>query len=104
MRASQSLLRKVRFFKLTTKQAGHDYYKGTRTGTVGRHTKHGGYIVNYDRVRTYVVPSGLDTFELTPFVTQKVRPMRGAYGPHPEDQPLHGLYYLNRWKGENGED
>ena len=32
---------------------------------MGRHTKHGGYIVDYDKVRTYVVPEGLKDFNVS---------------------------------------
>lgn len=41
---------------------------------MGDHTKHGGYVVNYDRVRTYVVPQGLKDFKVCPFVC----PLLGA--------------------------
>jgi len=69
MRATQQLLGKYRHLRLTTKDVNKGFYKGNRTGTVGRHTKHGGFIVDYSRVRTYVVPQGLKDF--------KVRSMRG---------------------------
>ncbi|KAJ2342160.1 60S ribosomal protein L27, mitochondrial, partial [Coemansia sp. RSA 2618] len=39
-----------------TAKHGHNYYKGNRTGSIGRHTKHGGYVINMDKVRTFVVP------------------------------------------------
>ena len=41
--------------------------------------------------------------QLTPFVTNKVRPMRGQYGSQ-DNLPISGYYYLRRWKEENGED
>ena len=56
---SASLQRAIRRLALTTKQGPKGYYKGNRTGTVGRHTKRGGFIVDYGRVRTYVVPKDL---------------------------------------------
>ena len=42
---------------------------------MGDHTKYGGYIVNYDRVRTYCVPQNLDSFKVCRhiFHTRKVR-------------------------------
>jgi Mitochondrial ribosomal protein L27 len=43
---------------LTSKQ-GHNYYKGNRVGALGRHTRRGKYLIDYNRVRTYVVPKGL---------------------------------------------
>lgn len=51
-----SLGRALRRLALTTKQAGKDYYKGTGSGSMGRHTKYGGYRIDWSKVRTYVVP------------------------------------------------
>ena len=48
-----------RKLRLTTKDINKGYYKGTRTGSMGRHTKRGGYILEMTKVRTYVVPAGL---------------------------------------------
>ena len=48
---------KYRHLRLTTKDVNKGYYKGNRTGAMGRHTKHGGYVIEWNRVRTYVVPS-----------------------------------------------
>jgi len=65
MRATQALFRRIRNFQLTTKQGPKDYYKGTGSGRMGDHTKYGGYIVNYDRVRTYCVPQNLNSFKVS---------------------------------------
>jgi hypothetical protein len=35
------------------------FYKGTGTGSTGSHTKHGGYVIDWEKVRTYVVPPNL---------------------------------------------
>jgi hypothetical protein len=51
-----SLGRALRRLALTTKQAGKDYYKGTGSGSMGRHTKYGGYRIDWSKVRTYIVP------------------------------------------------
>ena len=56
MHPTAPLFRSIRRLALNTKQAGKDYYKGNRTGSMGRHTKWGGYIVDYKKVRTYVCP------------------------------------------------
>jgi hypothetical protein len=48
---------RYRRLRLTTKDVNKGYYKGTRTGSMGRHTKHGGYIIDWNKVRTYVCPS-----------------------------------------------
>ena len=45
-----------RRIQLTTKDTNKGYYKGNRTGSMGSHTKYGTYIVDYNKVRTYVVP------------------------------------------------
>lgn len=47
---------KLRRLRLTTKDVNKGYYKGTGTGSMGRHTKHGGYIIDWNKVRTYVCP------------------------------------------------
>ncbi|KAI9790442.1 MAG: hypothetical protein M1816_005106 [Peltula sp. TS41687] len=100
---TQALFRSIRRLALTTKQVNKGYYKGNRTGSMGRHTKHGGYIIEWDKVRTYVVPSNLQDFQLTPFVTRKMRPTRGRFEKDPKGG-FSGERYLERWKIENGDD
>ena len=56
MQPTAPLFRSIRRLALNTKQAGKDYYKGNRTGSMGKHTKFGGYLVDYKKVRTYVCP------------------------------------------------
>ena len=57
---SPTLLASRRRLRLTTKQVNGGYYKGNRTGSMGRHSKHGNYIIEWHKVRTYVVPPDLD--------------------------------------------
>ncbi|EOD50131.1 putative 50s ribosomal protein 27 protein [Neofusicoccum parvum UCRNP2] len=103
MQPTQVLQRSVKRLALTTKQTGKGYYKGTGSGSMGSHTKHGNYIINYNKVRTYVVPN-LEGFELTPFVTKRVTPPLGR-GNYPDKLgPLSGKLYLEKWKAENGKD
>ena len=64
---SQPLFRRLRRLALTTKQVNGGYYKGTGSGSTGRHTKHGGYIIEWEKVRTYVVPGDLASFEVIPY-------------------------------------
>lgn len=92
----------ARQLRLTTKQANKGFYKGTGTGSTGRHTKHGGYVIEWEKVRTYVVPKNLKDFNLTPFVTTKIKPTRGRF----EDPKgaFSAEAYLAKWKLENGED
>ena len=64
MKPTQALLKRVARHALNTKQANKGYYKGTGSGSMGRHTKHGGYIIEWDKVRTYVAPKNLDNFKV----------------------------------------
>lgn len=57
----QAMFRK---FRLTTKDVNKGFYKGNRTGTIGRHTKHGGFIIDRTKVRTFAVPEGLKDFKV----------------------------------------
>ncbi|KAL8667099.1 MAG: hypothetical protein Q9202_001021 [Teloschistes flavicans] len=70
---------------------------------MGRHTKHGGYTIDYAKVRTYVVPKDLKDFKLTPFVTKNMEPQKGEFDGDSKG-PLSGERYLERWKRENGTD
>ena len=63
MKPTQALLARLR---LTTKQAGKGYYKGNRTGSMGYFDK-SSYIIDYRKVRTYVVPEGLSDFRVCAF-------------------------------------
>ena len=56
MHPTPALQRAIARLALTTKQGPHNYYKGNRTGAMGRHTKYGGYIIDWNKVRTYVCP------------------------------------------------
>ncbi|SAM07618.1 hypothetical protein [Absidia glauca] len=44
--------------------------QGTGSGAMGRHTKSGGYKVDWTKVRTFVVPD-LEGFTLAPYVSRK---------------------------------
>lgn len=63
MRTTQALLG-TRRLTLTTKQTNKGFYKGTGSGSMGRHTKHGKYVIEWEKVRTYVVPPGLKDFKV----------------------------------------
>lgn len=64
MKPTQALAKRLKRLALTTKATNKGYYKGTGTGPMGTHTKHGGYIIDWDRVRTYVVPQDLKDFKV----------------------------------------
>ncbi|ABN65369.2 predicted protein [Scheffersomyces stipitis CBS 6054] len=64
---------------LTTKQGNKHYYKGTGSSGYGKLNSSGTYIINWNKVRTYVVPADLQNTELkalvspnTPQIWQKV--------------------------------
>lgn len=118
MQPSPVLQKSLRRLALTTKQAGRGFYKGTGSGSMGWHTKHGGYVIDWRKVRTYVVPSELENCrvrvirleiqsgggadanvweQLTPFVSRKIEKPKQPLSTNP------GLDYLERWKMENGE-
>ena len=61
---TQVLSASRRRLRLTTKQTNGGYYKGNRTGSMGRHTKHGNYVIEWHKVRTYVVPPDLDRYKV----------------------------------------
>ncbi|CAI4217726.1 unnamed protein product [Parascedosporium putredinis] len=92
MRPTLSLGIKFRKLRLTTKDVKKGFYKGNRTGAMGRHTKYGGYIIEWNKVRTYPVPS-LEGFS----------PLFGLYQGNPKG-PKDPEAYLERWKAENGVD
>ncbi|KAL7899714.1 hypothetical protein HDV63DRAFT_321501 [Trichoderma sp. SZMC 28014] len=104
MRPTQILgVGKYRHLKLTTKDVGRGFYKGNRTGSMGRHTKYGGYIVEWNKVRTYVVPQNLSESKLTPFVSREVRSEPGDYKGLAKG-PQDPYFYVEQWKRYNGVD
>ncbi|KAL8939976.1 MAG: hypothetical protein Q9211_002504 [Gyalolechia sp. 1 TL-2023] len=103
MQPTAPLFRRLRRLALTTKMVNGGYYKGTGSGSMGRHTKHGGYVLDYEKVRTYVVPKDLKDFKLTPFVTKNMEPLKGDFAGDPKGG-LSGARYLEKWKNENGMD
>ncbi|KAL9015180.1 MAG: hypothetical protein Q9173_000211 [Seirophora scorigena] len=103
MQPTAPLFRRLRRLALTTKMVNNGYYKGTGSGSMGRHTKHGGYVIDRRKVRTYVVPEGLQNFKLTPFVTKNMQPLKGDFEGDPKGG-LSGVRYLDKWKRENGTD
>jgi len=69
MRPTAPLSRAIKRLALTTKQGPHNYYKGNRTGAMGQHTKYGGYIIDWKKVRTYVCPDLTDFNVRIPSIT-----------------------------------
>ncbi|GAA5860080.1 hypothetical protein JCM1840_001871 [Sporobolomyces johnsonii] len=89
MRPSLSLLSKASRLPLTSKQANKEFYKGTGSMPgLGpkRQGRHGGrskapYILMNERMRTFVVPEGLNECDLKPFVAKdfKIYPKDGTW-------------------------
>ncbi|PFH59553.1 hypothetical protein XA68_12185 [Ophiocordyceps unilateralis] len=103
MRPTQALsVGRYRHLRLTTKDVGKGYYKGNRTGSMGSHTKWGGYVIDWAKVRTYVVPN-LDAFKLSPFVSRQIPARPGEY-KGVEKGPQSPYLYLEQWKRYNGVD
>ncbi|KAJ5678781.1 hypothetical protein N7462_007025 [Penicillium macrosclerotiorum] len=106
---SQPMLARLR---LTTKQVNGGYYKGNRTGSMGYFDKKGNYVIDWSKVRTYVVPEDLNSFKLTPFVTKRMEPTRTKYTKDIErngrmvnvTDSLNGFDYLDLWYERNGEE
>ena len=49
----QKMLRRL---PLSPKQAGKEYYKGNRVGSMGQIDRFGNFSVDWSKVRTYVLP------------------------------------------------
>lgn len=67
MKSTQALAKKISRLALTTKQTNKGFYKGTGSGSMGEHTKHGGFIIRWEKVRTYVPPENLKDFKVESF-------------------------------------
>ena len=80
MKPTPPLSRSLRRLALTTKQVNGGYYKGTGSGSMGRHTKHGGYIIDPKKVRTYVVPADLKDFKVGFLSIPPVRTQKSSFG------------------------
>lgn len=116
--------------RLTTKQVNGGYYKGNRSGSMGYFAKNGSYVIDWKKVRTYVVPEQLDQFkviwkllsrtqsqcltvlQLTPFVTRRMAPTRSKYTKELEkngkniivERAFDGKDYLKMWMSDNGQE
>jgi len=95
MKATQALQKASRRIPLNTKQASTQYYKGNRSGSMGWHTKHGAYVIDLRKVRTFVAPEWLNE-NLMPFVAKHIKPV-DASDPNLIGQ-IDGKTYLEKWK------
>jgi len=65
---TQSLQKTLtRKLPLSTKQAGREYYKGNRVGSMGTIDRYGRFHPDYSKIRTFVYPAkGIKAFEVSP--------------------------------------
>ncbi|KAF6836663.1 50s ribosomal protein 27 [Colletotrichum musicola] len=99
MKASPVLqVLKFKHIRLTTKDVNKGYYKGTGTGSMGRHTQYGTYKIDWSKVRTYAVPD-LAKCKLTPFVSETVvPPSQAKHGVSGLPIARDPQSYYNLWK------
>ena len=61
-----SLQKTLRRLPLSVKQAGREYYKGNKTGTLGTIDKWGRFHPDFTKIRTFVYPAkGIEDFEVS---------------------------------------
>ncbi|KAJ4395389.1 hypothetical protein N0V91_010868 [Didymella pomorum] len=102
-----SLQGTLRRLPLSTKQAGKEYYKGNRVGSMGTINRYGNFTPDWNKIRTYVFPvQGVKNAELTPFVAETVQKTRTTDSGQPEVYPKRftGEDYLRAWKMAGGHD
>ncbi|KAF9699954.1 hypothetical protein EKO04_001687 [Ascochyta lentis] len=97
----------IRRLPLSTKQAGREYYKGNRVGSMGTINRYGNFTPDWNKIRTYVFPVlGTENAELTPFVAQTIQKTRTTDSGQAEVYPKRftGEDYLRAWKMAGGHD
>jgi len=55
-KATPSLQKMLRRLPLSPKQAGKEYYKGNRVGSMGIINRYGNFIPDWNKIRTFVYP------------------------------------------------
>ncbi|KAK9462710.1 mitochondrial 54S ribosomal protein mL41 [Lipomyces oligophaga] len=80
----------------TTKDGNKNFYKGTGSANMGRHTSHGKYIIDYRKVRTYVVPPSLEECKLTPYMPNTLPPLRNNFQGYTGAKD--GAWYIDKYK------
>ena len=56
MQPTASLQKMLRRLPLSPKQAGKEYYKGNRVGSMGTINRYGNFTPDWSKIRTYVYP------------------------------------------------
>ncbi|CAL9731728.1 large ribosomal subunit protein mL41 [Monosporozyma unispora] len=81
---------------LTTKQGNKTMYKGTRSSGIGKHTKHGQYVIQWNKVNTFVVPKFVN-LDLKPLVSTNVPELKHEYTGYNKG-PLDSKLYFSKLK------
>jgi len=106
-KATPPLQKMLRRLPLSPKQAGKEYYKGNRVGSMGTIDRYGNFSPDWNKVRTYVYPiHGTKNSELTPFVAENTEKTRRADAGYSENyaKRFTGEDYLRAWKIAGGHD
>lgn len=69
---------------LTTKQGNKTFYKGTGSAGYGKLNSAGHFIIDWNKVRTYVVPTGMNTTSLKCFVSPNTPQIMQKFKGYPE--------------------
>lgn len=81
---------------LTTKHGNKNMYKGTRSSGIGKHTKRGKYIIDWMKVKTFVVPK-VTNESLKPLVSCNVPHLKQNFSDY--ERGLHDPeFYYNQLK------
>ena len=71
-------------------------YKGTRSSGIGKHTRYGGYTIQWSKVRTFVTPKIFNT-DLKPLVSHNLPELKHNYGGF-QKGPLDSQLYFTKLK------
>ncbi|KAH3663457.1 hypothetical protein WICMUC_005983 [Wickerhamomyces mucosus] len=77
---------------LTTKQGNKNFYKGTRSSGIGRHTNKNRYIIQWEKVRTFVVPSEFNS-NLKPLVSPNATEIQNDFKGYSKGPLDSNLFY-----------
>lgn len=77
---------------LTSKQGNKNFYKGTRSSGVGKQSRKGLYIINWEKVRTFVVPTNFNA-ALKPLVSPNATQIHNEYKGYSKGPLDSNLYF-----------
>lgn len=80
---------------LTTKQGNKHFYKGTGSSGYGKLNLDGNYMMDWSKVRTYVVPADLHNTELKAMVSPKVPELLHHFVGYDDGAKLADLAFQN---------